>query len=152
MDWKIVILHYLSVVKNNLLILFGIVFTFLTPINGMLMTVGGFILADTVYAIYSAVKKQGWEGFRSTHLFNIVPKSFFYLGGVILGYLVDFFIVDGTMWGINLLITKLICGFWIYIEIKSMDETSTKNGNKSFWTIIKEFTKKTKDIKNDLSE
>ena len=150
MNWKEAILHYLFVAKENILILFGIIFAFLAPIHGMLMTVGFFILADTVYKIRSVVKRKGWVAYRSTHLFNIVPKTFFYLGGVILGFMVDHFIVDGKIWGISLLITKLVCVFWIYIEVKSIDETSVENGNKSLWDIIKEFLKKGKEVKTDL--
>jgi hypothetical protein len=150
MDWKSIILHYLFVAKENIAILFGIIFAFLAPISGMLMTVGFFILADTIYKIRSVVKKEGWNGYRSTHLFNIVPKTFFYLGGVILGYLVDFFIVAVPIWGIPLLITKIVCVFWIYIEVKSIDETSVDNGNKSMWTILKELINKGKDLKKDL--
>lgn len=138
--------------RDSLAWLIGIIITFLTPIWGMLLTVGLFILADTVYAINTAVKKGGWSAFKSTHLFNIVPKTFFYLSGVILGYLVDYFIVDGTIWGISLLITKIVCGFWIYIEIKSIDETSIKRGNKPLWEIIKDLVRKGKDIKKDINE
>jgi len=152
MDWKSIILHYLFVAKENIAMLFGIIFAFLTPIAGLLMTVGLFILADTIYAVRSAVKKGGWDAYRSTHLFNIVPKTFFYLGGVILGYLVDFFIVAAPIWGISLLITKIVCVFWIYIEVKSIDETSVDNGNKSMWTILKEIVNKGKEFKKDLKD
>lgn len=152
MDWKSIILHYLFVAKENIAMLFGIIFAFLTPIAGLLMTVGLFILADTIYAVRSAVKKGGWAAYRSTHLFNIVPKTFFYLGGVILGYLVDFFIVAAPIWGISLLITKIVCVFWIYIEVKSIDETSVDNGNKSMWTILKEIVNKGKEFKKDLKD
>jgi hypothetical protein len=41
---------------------------------------------------------------------------------------------------------------WIYIEIKSLDETSMKLGNKSVWVILKEMTGKLKELKKDLNE
>jgi hypothetical protein len=40
---------------------------------------------------------------------------------------------------------------WIYIEIKSLDESSIKLGNKSFWVLLKEMVK-LKDIKKDLND
>jgi hypothetical protein len=40
---------------------------------------------------------------------------------------------------------------WIYIEIKSLDESSIKLGNKSFWVLLKEINK-LKDIKKDLND
>lgn len=118
----------------------------------MLMTTGGFVMVDTLFAIYVVVKLNGWDGFKSNKLFNIAPKTFFYLFGIILGFCIDTFIVDGKIWGINLLISKLICFFFIYIEIKSIDETSMKLGNKSFWVIIKEMILKAKEFKKDLNE
>jgi hypothetical protein len=43
---------------------------------------------------------------------------------------------------------------WIYIEIKSLDESSIKLGNKSFWVLLKEMVNKLKDKKdlNDIIE
>jgi hypothetical protein len=41
---------------------------------------------------------------------------------------------------------------WIYIEIKSLDESSIKLGNKSFWVLLKEMVNKLKDIKKDLND
>jgi hypothetical protein len=40
----------------------------------------------------------------------------------------------------------------IYIEIKSLDESSIKLGNKSFWVLLKEMVNKLKDIKKDLND
>ena len=152
MDWKSIILHYLLVAKENIAVLLGIILTFLTPIAGMLITVGLFIAADTIFAIYVEVKKGGWDAYRSGKLFNLATKSFFYLGGVILAYLVDFFIVAVPIWGIPLLITKIVCGLFIYIEVKSLDETSVKLGNRSLWEVLKEIINKGKDIKKDINK
>lgn len=138
--------------RDNLVMLVGIIYTFLTPINGMLMTTTAFVLADTIFAIYVAIKLNGWCGFKSNKLFNIAPKTVFYLLGIILGFAVDTFIVNGQIWGVNLLISKLTCFFFIYIEIKSIDETSMKLGHKSFWVIIKEMILKAKSLKRDLND
>jgi hypothetical protein len=118
----------------------------------MLMTTGGFVLADTIFAIYVVVKLSGWQAYKSNKLFNIAPKTFFYLLAICLGFCIDTFIVDGKIWGISLLISKLICFFFIYIEVKSIDETSMKLGNKSFWVIIKDMILKAKSLKKDLNE
>jgi hypothetical protein len=40
----------------------------------------------------------------------------------------------------------------LYIEIKSIDETSQKLGNKSFYFIIKSIISKAKDLKKDINE
>ena len=118
----------------------------------MLMTTGGFVLIDTIFAIYVVVKLQGWAGYKSNKLFNIAPKTFFYLLGVILAFCVDTFLIDGKIWGISLLITKFVCFFEIYIELKSIDETNMKLGRKSFWIVLKEAILKAKSIKKDLND
>jgi hypothetical protein len=92
----------------------------------MLLTTGAFVLIDTLFAIYASIKINGLSSYKSAKLFNIVPKTFFYMLSIILAFLVDKYIIDADLWSIKLLITKVICGFWIYIEIKSLDETSMK--------------------------
>jgi hypothetical protein len=131
--------------------LFGIIFTFLTPIHGMLMTTALFVLIDTLFAIHIAVKLGGWTEFKSHKLWNFCPKVFFYLGAIILGFLVDKYLLEGKIWGVNLLITKFVCLFFVYIEIKSIDETNMKDGNRSLWAIIKEIVIKIKDVKSDIN-
>jgi hypothetical protein len=54
------------------------------------------------------------------------------------------------MFGIELLFSKVIAILWIYIEIKSIDETSIKLGNKPLLTIIKEMINVFKSLKKDI--
>lgn len=145
-------LHLINQTKENLAIFFGIIFTFLTPIHGMLLTTGGFVVIDTIFAVYVAVKLEGWNAFRSGKLWNFCPKTVFYLSGVMLGFLVDTYLVDGKIWGISLLVTKFVCFLFIYIEIKSIDETNMKLGNRSFWVVLKELITKVKSVKTDIND
>ena len=48
--------------------------------------------------------------------------------------------------------SKVVTIFWIYIEVKSIDETSQKLGNKSFYFTIKNLHTKLKDLKKDINE
>ena len=52
----------------------------------------------------------------------------------------------------NLLIAKLTTIFWIYIEVKSIDETSVKMGNPSFYAVVKKLMGRLKDLKKDINE
>jgi len=56
------------------------------------------------------------------------------------------------LFGVNLLVSKVVTIFWIYIEVKSIDETSQKLGNKSFYFTIKNLLTKLKDLKKDINE
>lgn len=111
-----------------------------------------FIVSDTIFGIYASIQLKGVEAFKSHKLFNVVIKSFFYLTTIILAFLVDKFILAGSIFGIAFLLSKTITAFWIYIEIKSIDENSMKLGNKSFWVLLKEMIGKLKGIKKDLNE
>ena len=127
--------------------------TFLAPIKGLLLLTGLVVVLDTLFAIYTTIKLNGWASYQSTKLFNIVVKSFFYLGSIILAFFVDTHIIEkNTLFGVNLLVSKVVTIFWIYIEVKSIDETSQKLGNKSFYFTIKNLLTKLKDLKKDINE
>lgn len=111
-----------------------------------------FIASDTALGVYTSIKLEGISAFKSHKFFNVVIKSFFYLATIIMAFCIDVFIFNGTLFGLKFLLAKTMTMLWIYIEIKSLDESSMKLGNKSFWAILKEFITKLKSIKKDLNE
>lgn len=127
-------------------------FVTLLPLKPFVVTVILFVLADTIFGIYTAIKLNGISSYRSGKLFNFPVKVFFYSGSILLSYLVDNTIFGGQLLGISMLLTKACTLLWIYIEVKSMDETSMKLGNRSFWVILKEFVGKVKKLKKDINE
>ena len=135
-------------------ILFSIL-TFFVPIQGLLLLLILAITLDTISSIYVSVKTRGWNSFRSALLRKgLSSKIFLYLGSVMLAYMVDVYILGGTTFGIQHLLSKGLTAIWVYSEIKSLDENSMLLGNKSFFVISKEFFKKitgySKDIKDIL--
>jgi hypothetical protein len=107
-----------------------------------------FVAFDTIIGIYASVK-SGYK-FRSSRLFNLAVKTFFYTGSIVLAFLIDSSILSGPTFGINFLSAKLATIIWVYIEVKSIDEKSQMLGNKPIWTILKEFVKKAKSLKDDI--
>lgn len=133
--------------------LFLLIATILTPIKGLLLVTGFAVFLDTLFAIYTTIKLNGWVSYQSTKLFNIVVKSFFYLGSIMLAYAIDINIIGTNLiMNIDLFLSKVITIFWLYIEVKSIDETSQKHGNKPFYTIIKNMLDKAKELKKDINE
>ncbi len=124
--------------------------SFFSPIYGLIMTLIGFILADTIMGIYTTIKLHGIESFKSTKLFNIVVKTFFYITAVMCMFAVDQFILEGQMGGIKHVLSKAFCVLFIYIEIKSIDESSMKLGNRSLWSIVKELMNRIQAFKKDI--
>jgi len=128
-------------------------FTFLTPIKGLLSILFLFILLDTLMGIYVSVKTKGWGSFRSVILRKgIGAKLLFYLGTAVLAFMIDKYIVGATAFGIHYLLSKSITALWIYVEVKSLDETSMKLGNRSVWVIAKELIKKIANIKQEFNQ
>jgi hypothetical protein len=128
-------------------------FTFLTPIKGLLSILFLFILLDTLMGIYVSVKTKGWGSFRSVILRKgIGAKLLFYLGTAVLAFMVDEYIIGPAAFGIRYLFAKSITALWIYVEVKSLDETSMKLGNRSVWVIAKELIKKIANIKQEFNQ
>ena len=146
-------IHATSNMKEYLLIAFLSLITILSPVKPFVILITLFVGADTIFAIIGNIKKYGIKSFKSNKLFNIVIKTFFYSFSIIGLYLIDKYIFEDDMFGIKLLLTKIITMLWCYIEIKSIDETSMKYfNNKSVWVLLKELFNKGKEFKKDLNE
>lgn len=137
---------------KTILALILIFTTFLTPITPLFILMIVFVMLDTIFGIYTSILIDGVASFRSHKLFNIVVKLFFYLTTIVLAFGIDKYIFDGTIFNIKYLLPKGITMLWIYIEIKSLDESNMKLGNKSFWVLLKEFIDKLKGIKTDIGD
>ena len=124
----------------------------MAPIQGIILMLISFILLDTIVGIYTSIKLNGRKYFSSNKLFNIVVKSFFYVMSVVLVLMLDKFIFGGKVFGVPYLLSKGMSIFWIYIEIKSLDEHSIKLGNQSFWVLIRDLIKKVMSIKTDIKK
>ena len=122
------------------------------PIKGLVLLLTCLISMDTVFGIYTSIKIGGIHAFKSNKLFNCVVKTFFYVSSLLLLFMVDKFVFDGQLFGINFLLSKAVAVFWCYIELKSLDENSIKLGNKSVWIIAKEAISKYKELKKDLGK
>ena len=136
-------------IKESFFALCMIIMTFLAPIKGMVLLVIMAISIDTIFGIYYAIKNKDYQ---SDKLFNVVVKTFFYSFSVLFAFIVSKVIFDSELFGIKYLSVKLVTAFWIYIEMKSIDETSVKLGNKPFVEVIRSLMKRAKEFKKDLNE
>lgn len=145
-------MNYLEKFKLEVTLLIGTILTFLTPLYGLFGLIAFAVILDTLFAMYSVVKLQGWAKLVSTKFFNLAVKTFFYMGTIILAYLIDTHIFENQIMGINLLLSKSTCVVWTIIEAKSIDETSQKLGNRPFLVIVKGIISKVKEFKKDLND
>ena len=127
--------------------------SFLLPIKGFLLAVGLMVLLDTIVGIYTTIKLNGRKSFQSTKLFNLVVKSFFYGSTICIMYVIDYFLIGiGGIFGISLISSKIASIIFIYIELKSIDESSQKLSNPPFYVMIKNLFTKLKSLKKDLND
>ena len=127
--------------------------SFLLPIKGFLLAVGLMVLLDTIVGIYTTIKLNGRKSFQSNKLFNFVVKSFFYGSTICIMYVIDYFLIGvGGFFGISLISSKITSIIFIYIELKSIDESSQKLSNPPFYVMIKNLCTKVKSLKKDLNE
>ena len=127
--------------------------SFLLPIKGFLLAIGLMVLLDTIVGIYTTIKLNGRKSFQSTKLFNFVVKSFFYGSTICIMYVIDYFLIGiGGIFGISLISSKIASIIFIYIELKSIDESSQKLANPPFYVMIKNLFTKLKSLKKDLND
>ena len=142
-----------SLVWGYILTGFLTVVSFLLPIKGFLLAVGLMVLLDTIVGIYTTIKLNGRKSYQSTKLFNFVVKSFFYGSTICIMYVIDYFLIGvGGFFGISLISSKVVSIIFIYIELKSIDESSQKLDNPPFYVMIKNLFTKLKSLKRDLNE
>ena len=138
--------------KSTLLLFFSSLFTFIMPIQGLLLLIIGVVILDTFTGVYVTLKLEGRKAYRSGKLFNIAPKIFVYTGATLMLFMVDTFIFENKLFNIPYLLSKSISMIWVYTELKSMDENSQKLGNQPILDKVKELFKLFKGIKKDINK
>ena len=137
-------------VKGSATRIFMIIAAFLAPIQGIMITVGICIIADTIMGVWKAKKLK--QQVTSRKLSQIISKMFLYQATVVLIFAVDKFILDGIIqqfFTVPLLATKLVALTLISIELFSMDENFKAVKKKGFWDYFKELSARAKDIKDE---
>lgn len=133
-------------------ILFSIL-TFFLPIKGLLLLLIFMVSLDTLTAVYVSVKTKGIKSFKSALLRKgLSAKIFLYLGSVMISFMLDVYVMGGSIFGITHLLSKGLTSIWVYSEVKSMDENSMLIGNKSFFVLLKEFFKKITGYKDEIGK
>ena len=136
--------------KNWLFYIALSISTFLLPIKGLLILVGMMVSFDTIFAIFTAWKMN--ETLTSTKFFNIAPKLFFYLGSIIMAFMIDTFIVPEGLFSVSNFGAKVVTFLFVCNEVKSINETYVKKNKKSLLEVVKEYLTVAKNFKKDLEE
>lgn len=126
---------------------------FLAPIQGILITVGVLIMADTVIGIWKARKLQ--EKISSRKLSQIISKMFLYQCTIILFYMIDKFILGDILqhfFAVEFLLTKVVALVLSSIEVFSMDENYRAVRKYGLWYAFKKLVGRAKEVKSELKD
>ena len=142
--------------KGKAALIFGSIFALLAPIQFVLLLVGAFIAADTVFGMYTA-KKLGHK-LTSRKFSKFISKMLVYQAVIILIYALDVLLLGEfflMIVSVPLVLTKITSIALIAVEIFSIDEKlkMLKDGQgiwyhfKRLIGIAKLIKKETKEIK-----
>lgn len=127
---------------------------FISPLIGLLLSVGLAIIFDTLTGIAKSVKEGGWQAFSSKKLSNIISKLIIYPSAVIATYIIDKFLLDEflKMWfQIDFMSTKLVTLILIFIEATSIKENFEAIYKIDIFKKLKNTLKRSKELKDELS-
>jgi hypothetical protein len=132
--------------------IFTAIMTFFVPIKGMIIIMTLMVLADTIFALWKAKKLN--EIISSDKFFNIVPKFIGYTFFILMSFMIDTYLFDNKFPVVEITngFSKIVTFICITIELKSIDETSVKLGNRPFDEIITSFIKTIRKYKKNLNE
>ena len=123
---------------------------FIMPIQGILITVGLSIFADTVIGLWKAAKLK--QTITSRKLSQIISKMLLYEATVILFYAIDFYMLNDLMllvFTTPLLLTKVVALTLVSVEVYSMDENFKLVKGKGLFDAFKSLVARAKDIKDE---
>lgn len=140
-------------ITNHIANILAIILAFLAPIAPLILTVGLFILADTIVGIWKAKKIN--DKITSRKLSAIISKMVLYQSALIMFYLIDTFILQDFIKGflqIPFFLTKIVAATLVFIELKSIDESTTIIFGFSFWDKFKDLLSRSKSLKKEFKD
>jgi hypothetical protein len=126
---------------------------FLAPIQGILITVGVLILADTILGVWKARKLK--EKISSRKLSQIISKMFLYEGTIVLFFMIDKYILGDILqqfFAVEYLLTKVVALVLASIEVFSMDENYRAVRTYGLWHAFKKLVGRARDVKSELKD
>ena len=134
--------------KTNALIILSGIITILAPVGPLLTIALISILLDVGFGVWRSYKKRAdqeakfWDVVQSQRLYATAVKSAIYAGAITFFFLVEKFIAGDIIAhfiSIELLLTKAVALFFVFIEVKSMNESYKDVTGKDILVSFKKF-------------
>lgn len=137
----------------NLKYFLTIIIAFLAPIKFLLITVGLFIVADTIVGLLKAKKIK--DKITSRKLSALVSKMLLYQAAIIMFFFLDKYILDefiNLFVSIPLFLTKVVAATLATIELISINENITIVTGINFWDKFKQILNRGKTLKKEFED
>tara|TARA_R110000772_G_scaffold50518_4_gene116151 strand:- start:34409 stop:34969 length:561 start_codon:yes stop_codon:yes gene_type:complete len=144
--------YYIGKFSSSLESFFLPILLFFAPILGVLITVGTFILLDTVSGIWKARATK--TPITSRGLSGVVSKMLLYQLCILSAYLLDFYILGDilqSVFGIEGLIIKSIALLLIFIEAQSINENYKIVKGVDMWHEFKKMLRRAKEVTTEVT-
>jgi len=131
--------------------IFAILISFISPIAGVLIAVGAFVLLDTVIGVWKAKKIK--QKITSRRLSSVINKMLVYQLTVITFFILGHFIVNDIVKqfiDVDYAMTKIVAVILISIEFFSIDESFKTATGKGLLQRFNELLQKYKENKKAL--
>jgi hypothetical protein len=134
--------------KTNALIILSGIITILAPVGPLLTIALISILLDVGFGVWRSYKKRAdqeanfWDVVQSQRLYATAVKSAIYAAAITFFFLVEKYIAGDIIAhfiSIELLLTKAVALFFVFIEVKSMNESYKDVTGKDILVSFKKF-------------
>ena len=150
---KEAIITLLVSIKQKAAYLLGIGFGLIAPIQFILLLVGAFIAADTVFGVWAAKKQK--KKITSNRFSSFIGKMLVYQTVVIIAYALDINLLGEFLLAIvsiKLLLTKMVAIALIVNECYSIDEKLVNVKGKGIFHYFKQLLGLAKLVKKEAKE
>lgn len=144
---------YAHIIKQHLDVLFGIVAAFLLPVKGIILAVIVIVVVDLITGLLRAKKNK--EQITSRRLSNTASKLLLYLGGVLLFFVMEKYLVGDVVKlfvDMDYFLTKCLAIFFSAVELLSIKENTEVVFNFKYWEFFKKLLNRSKMIKDEIKE
>jgi hypothetical protein len=131
---------YLMAITISLLTIF-------TPIVPFVLLAFAAIILDLYFGLWKTIRLFGWRAVRSRRLSDTITKTLLYVGGIVMIFLAEIYILKGLTeqyMNIKFLLTKAFTLFCLTTEAKSINESYHAVTGKNLWNSFVTFVQRSR--------
>lgn len=110
--------------------------TIFTPIVPFVLLAFAAIILDLYFGLWKTIRLFGWRAVRSRRLSDTITKTLLYVGGIVMIFLAETFVLKGLSeqyTNIQYILTKAFTLFCLTTEAKSINESYQAVTGKNLW-------------------